>query len=135
MANPLPFPLCSPVARSMLRSGKCRPAVHRSICLIRIFPKIFPKIVSLRHSCTAVTRTCVLPRRSFLGIGGVRALRAMGIEPSIYHMNEGHSAFLGIELIREYISKGYPVNLAQELVSSKSVFHNSYPCSRRKRCL
>ena len=57
-----------------------------------------------------------------LGIGGVRALRAMGIEPSIYHMNEGHSAFLGIELIREYISKGYPVNLAQELVSSKSVF-------------
>ena len=62
-----------------------------------------------------------------LGIGGVRALRAMGIEPSIYHMNEGHSAFLGIELIREYISKGYPVNLAQELVSSKSVFTTHTP--------
>ena len=62
-----------------------------------------------------------------LGIGGIRALRALGIEPSIYHMNEGHSAFLGIELIREYIVKGYPVNLARELVSSKSVFTTHTP--------
>ena len=62
-----------------------------------------------------------------LGIGGVRALRAMGIEPSIFHMNEGHSAFLGIELIREYISKGYPVHLAQELVSSQAIFTTHTP--------
>ncbi len=62
-----------------------------------------------------------------LGIGGVRALRAMDIEPSIYHMNEGHSAFLGIELIREYIAKGYNVNLAKELVSSKSIFTTHTP--------
>lgn len=34
-----------------------------------------------------------------LGIGGVRALRAMGIEPSIFSMNEGHAAFLGVELV------------------------------------
>lgn len=38
-----------------------------------------------------------------LGIGGIRALRAMGINPAVTHMNEGHSAFLGIERIREYI--------------------------------
>jgi len=62
-----------------------------------------------------------------LGIGGVRALRALGIEPTIYHMNEGHSAFLGLELIREYISKGYSINLAKELVSSKSVFTTHTP--------
>jgi starch phosphorylase len=62
-----------------------------------------------------------------LGIGGVRVLRALDIEPSVYHMNEGHSAFLGIELIREYIAKGYPVNLAKELVSSKSVFTTHTP--------
>jgi glycogen phosphorylase len=35
-----------------------------------------------------------------MGIGGVRALRAAGVEPSIYHMNEGHSAFLGLERVR-----------------------------------
>ncbi len=38
-----------------------------------------------------------------LGIGGIRALRAMGINPAVTHMNEGHSAFLGIERIRELI--------------------------------
>jgi len=36
-----------------------------------------------------------------LGIGGVRALRALGIEPDIYHFNEGHAVFAGTELIRE----------------------------------
>ncbi len=36
-----------------------------------------------------------------LGIGGARALKAMGIKPSVYHMNEGHAAFLAIERIRQ----------------------------------
>lgn len=36
-----------------------------------------------------------------LGIGGIRALRALGINPAVTHMNEGHSAFLGLERIRE----------------------------------
>lgn len=39
-----------------------------------------------------------------LGIGGIRALRAMGINPTVTHMNEGHSAFLGVERIRELIA-------------------------------
>jgi starch phosphorylase len=36
-----------------------------------------------------------------LGIGGVRALSAMGIKPGVIHMNEGHSAFAGLEVIRQ----------------------------------
>ncbi len=40
-----------------------------------------------------------------LGIGGVRALAAMGIEPDVCHMNEGHSAFLALERIRRLIEK------------------------------
>ncbi|MFP4643602.1 MAG: alpha-glucan family phosphorylase [Spirochaetales bacterium] len=39
-----------------------------------------------------------------LGVGGIRALRALGINPAVTHMNEGHSAFLGIERIRELVS-------------------------------
>ncbi len=35
-----------------------------------------------------------------LGVGGVRALRALGIHPSVLHLNEGHSAFAGLEMIR-----------------------------------
>lgn len=40
-----------------------------------------------------------------LGIGGLRALHAMGLEPTVYHMNEGHSAFLALERIRVFIEK------------------------------
>ena len=39
-----------------------------------------------------------------LGIGGVRALRALGMQPTAWHMNEGHSAFLTLERVREYMS-------------------------------
>lgn len=39
-----------------------------------------------------------------LGIGGVRLLRQLGIEPAVYHLNEGHSAFLTLELAREYLA-------------------------------
>ena len=40
-----------------------------------------------------------------LGVGGIRALRALGINPAVSHMNEGHSAFLGLERIRELMSE------------------------------
>src|SRR5205823_4689471 len=39
-----------------------------------------------------------------LGFGGVRALRALGLKPSVFHMNEGHSAFLTLELLREELA-------------------------------
>ena len=41
-----------------------------------------------------------------LGIGGVRALRALGLEPAVWHLNEGHSAFLLAERAREYVAAG-----------------------------
>jgi starch phosphorylase len=43
-----------------------------------------------------------------LGMGGVRLLRSLGIEPSVFHMNEGHVAFLTLELIRENLAHGMP---------------------------
>jgi starch phosphorylase len=58
-----------------------------------------------------------------LGIGGVRALDALGIEPSVYHMNEGHSAFLCFEVIRKYMNRyGISFHEAREMLSSASVF-------------
>src|SRR5204862_886628 len=38
-----------------------------------------------------------------LGIGGVRLLRKLGVDPAVFHLNEGHSAFLTLELAREYL--------------------------------
>src|SRR5437667_11962981 len=41
-----------------------------------------------------------------LGIGGVRLLRVLGVKPSVFHMNEGHAAFLTLELVREKMAAG-----------------------------
>ena len=52
-----------------------------------------------------------------LGIGGVRLLRMLGIQPSVFHMNEGHAAFLSLELIREKVAHGR--SFAEALAESK----------------
>ena len=51
-------------------------------------------------------RTTRLAQYVLLGVGSVRALRLMGIDPSTFHVNEGHPALAGIELIRERMSAG-----------------------------
>ncbi len=63
-----------------------------------------------------------------LGIGGVRLLRKLGIEPSVFHLNEGHSAFLTLELARELIqSEKLGFAEAAKLVRQRSVFTTHTP--------
>jgi len=63
-----------------------------------------------------------------LGVGGIKALRALGLEPKVIHMNEGHSAFAGLERIREFMSEhSLPFEAAMELVASTSVFTTHTP--------
>jgi starch phosphorylase len=63
-----------------------------------------------------------------LGIGGVRALSALGIEPEVFHMNEGHSAFLGLERIRMLmVNQKVPFDVAREAVAASSVFTTHTP--------
>ncbi len=63
-----------------------------------------------------------------LGIGGLRALEAMGLEPTVYHMNEGHSAFLALERIRVFIEKhGLTFEEALEATRTNSVFTTHTP--------
>src|SRR5450759_3067172 len=52
-----------------------------------------------------------------LGIGGVRLLRKLGVQPSVFHMNEGHAAFLALELIREKMAVGQ--SLADALAATR----------------
>ncbi len=64
----------------------------------------------------------------FLGIGGIRVLDALGINATVYHMNEGHSSFMGLELIRKLVQdKGLPFRVAKEVVSSSSIFTTHTP--------
>ncbi len=64
-----------------------------------------------------------------LGVGGVRALRALGIEPGVWHLNEGHSALLLAERARELVAAGMPLEDAWPLVSRNSVFTIHTPVS------
>ncbi|HYN35320.1 MAG TPA: alpha-glucan family phosphorylase, partial [Ilumatobacteraceae bacterium] len=68
-----------------------------------------------------------LRQEIILGIGGVRALRALGIEPQVFHTNEGHAGFLGLERIREWIDRGLSFPEAIEAVRAGSVFTTHTP--------
>jgi len=62
-----------------------------------------------------------------LGIGGVRALRKLGHSPAVWHMNEGHSAFLVLERMREQVEKGKSLEEAIDYIQAKTVFTTHTP--------
>jgi starch phosphorylase len=62
-----------------------------------------------------------------LGVGGVRVLRALGIEPSVYHVNEGHSAFLTIERARTLVEEGKSTDDALDEIRRTTVFTTHTP--------
>ena len=62
-----------------------------------------------------------------LGIGGVRALRAIGLAPSVWHLNEGHPAFMILERVREYVADGLDFDAALEIVATNTVFTTHTP--------
>jgi glycogen phosphorylase len=62
-----------------------------------------------------------------LGIGGVRVLKQMGSEPSVYHLNEGHAAFVVLQRIRELCETGWAFEAAVEEVRRTTVFTTHTP--------
>ena len=62
-----------------------------------------------------------------LGVGGVRALRALGLEPNIWHINEGHAAFQVLERCREHMQRGLDFNAALELTAAATLFTTHTP--------
>jgi starch phosphorylase len=69
-----------------------------------------------------------LKQELVLGVGGCRALEALGIEPAVYHMNEGHSAFLVLERIRRLVeSLHVSFEEAREIASAGLIFTTHTP--------
>jgi starch phosphorylase len=63
-----------------------------------------------------------------LGIGGIRALRALGINPAAAHMNEGHAAFLALERVRELMTeRGFSFDEAKEALWPTNIFTTHTP--------
>jgi glycogen phosphorylase len=63
------------------------------------------------------------------GIGGIQALEMFGVEPTVYHMNEGHSAFLGLERVRRLLASkpGITFNEAREICRAGNIFTTHTP--------
>ena len=69
-----------------------------------------------------------LKQELLLGVGGIRALRKLGLNPEVYHCNEGHAAFIGLERLREYVNNDnldFPEAL--EVVRASSLFTTHTP--------
>src|SRR3954466_6867121 len=62
-----------------------------------------------------------------LGIGGVRALKAMGSDPAVYHLHEGHAAFVVLQRIRDLCESGWSFDAALEEVRRSTVFTTHTP--------
>ncbi len=68
-----------------------------------------------------------LQQEIILGVGGVHLLRALGIHPRVWHINEGHSAFMTLERAREYVVRGMSFEKAQKHVRAGTIFTTHTP--------
>lgn len=90
-------------------------------------PKNTPEDRLLTGQLYGGDRQYRLSQEILLGIGGVRALRAVGINPRAWHINEGHAAFLVVERIRELMRYGISFDTARELVRASTIFTTHTP--------
>ena len=91
------------------------------------FPENPPEDREITERLYVDNRDRRLMQEVLLGIGGVTALKALGINPNIYHMNEGHSGFLAIELIRRKLAENKSLEEAVQETKSSVVFTTHTP--------
>lgn len=77
---------------------------------------------NIAHQLYGGDRTMRIEQEIVLGVGGVRAVREMGLAPTIWHINEGHSAFLVLERVRALTKEGLDFRSAVEAVAANTVF-------------
>ena len=83
----------------------------------------------ITHQLYGGDRTMRIEQEILLGVGGVRALKEIGIRPSIWHINEGHAAFMMLERMRMLVQGGLDFATALEAVAASTVFttHTAVP--------
>src|SRR4249920_117963 len=82
---------------------------------------------AITHRLYGGDRSTRLEQELVLGVGGVRALAALGLKPTAWHINEGHAAFLITERVHALTVGGMPFNAALEAVASNTVFTTHTP--------
>lgn len=82
----------------------------------------------ITHQLYGGDREMRIRQEIILGIGGARALAAMGVKPTVWHINEGHAAFLVLERVRQLMQgKQLDFNSALEAVAVDTVFTTHTP--------
>ena len=81
----------------------------------------------IAHRLYGGDRVTRLEQEFVLGVGGARALAAIGHKPTVWHINEGHAAFLVLERIRGLVAEGVPLDAATEAVAANTVFTTHTP--------
>jgi starch phosphorylase len=105
-------------------------AGHVTLCFLDTdLPQNTDADRGITHRLYGGDRTTRIEQEIVLGIGGARALAAMGIKPTVWHMNEGHAAFLVLERIRGLVRGGLDFRAALEAVAVSTVFttHTAVP--------
>lgn len=88
----------------------------------------------ITHQLYVRGRAMRLYQQVILGVGGVRALRRLSLQPENYHLNEGHSAILLVELMRELMTSGHNFDDAHQKIQSQTVFtiHTPVPAGNER---
>lgn len=86
-----------------------------------------PEDRNITHQLYGGDRHMRIKQEIVLGVGGVRALQEMGVRPSVWHINEGHAAFLVVERVRRLVAQGMDFSAAMEAVAANTVFTTHTP--------
>ena len=90
-------------------------------------PENSPHDRDIAHQLYGGDKTTRIEQEIVLGIGGVRALQEIGLKPTVWHINEGHAAFLVLERMRALVAQGLDFHAALEGVAVNTVFTTHTP--------
>jgi glycogen phosphorylase len=90
-------------------------------------PENAPSDRDITHRLYGGDESTRVRQEMILGIGGLRALRALGVQPGVFHLNEGHAAFMILELLREHLQRGLALPAALEATAADCVFTTHTP--------
>ena len=127
MASPPRSQSNCPVARCTPACGKCKSGGYRSILLDTNLEENSAYDRTLTDKLYSNDLDIRISQEILLGMGGVRALRLLGYHPDVWHMNEGHSAFLALERLRELVAEGKTYEQAAEIIRHNNVFTTHTP--------
>jgi starch phosphorylase len=123
----LVLPLAFPGRTVHIKVWHARVGHVRLVLLDTDLPENAERDRDIAHRLYGGDRTTRVEQELVLGVGGVRALAAMDLAPTVWHINEGHAAFMILERLRGLVAGGLPLDTALEAVAANTVFTTHTP--------